>query len=207
MWRRRSRRRRRSAATLRVEALQVSRSAELCGLTPRLRLAVRHGEQAIADLPQRTSALQRPPAARESRTRTRLPRCAWQGRAGLGRSKPGPSPRAGAESRRADPPGSCAGAQGRRGAGAAFGHARCGQRAPLPRCTWRGKRPGVCRSAACRGPWADAQRPRGAGSLRWGRARRPEAVRRPSAAWGGHGSASETRRDQRGTCFRNFETS
>ena len=118
MWRRRSRRRRRSAATLRVEALQVSRSTELCGLTPRLRLAVRHGEQASADLPQRTSALQRPPAARESRTRTRLPRCAWQGRAGLGRSKPGPSPRAGAESRRAGPPGACAGARGRGGAGA-----------------------------------------------------------------------------------------
>ena len=44
-------------------------------------------------------------------------------------------------------------ARGRGGAGgaAAFGRARGGQRAPLPRCTWRGKRPGVGRSAACCG--------------------------------------------------------
>ena len=47
--------------------------------------------------------------------------------------------------------------------------------------------------------WAGVQRPRGAGSPRRGRARTPEAIRRPSAACGGHGSASETRRDQRGT--------
>ena len=115
MRRRRSRGRKRTAATLRVEALQVSCSAEPSRLTPRLRLVVRHGEHASADRPQRAGALRRPPAARESRTRTRLPRCAWRGRAGLSRSEPGPSPRAGAESRRAGPPGSGAGAR-RRGA-------------------------------------------------------------------------------------------
>ena len=47
--------------------------------------------------------------------------------------------------------------------------------------------------------WAGVQRPRGAGSPRRGRARTTEAIARPSAACGGHGSASETRRDQRGT--------
>ena len=47
--------------------------------------------------------------------------------------------------------------------------------------------------------WAGVQRPHGAGSPRRGRARTPEAIGRPSAACGGHGSASETRRDQRGT--------
>ena len=47
--------------------------------------------------------------------------------------------------------------------------------------------------------WAGVQRPRGAGSPRPGRARTTEAIGRPSAACGGHGSASETRRDQRGT--------
>ena len=47
--------------------------------------------------------------------------------------------------------------------------------------------------------WAGVQRPRGAGSPRRGRAGTPEAIGRPQAACGGHGSASETRRDQRGT--------
>ena len=196
MRRRRSRGRKRTAATLRVEALQVSRSAEPSRLTPRLRLAARHGEHASVDRPQRTGALRRPPAARESRTRTRLPRCARRGRAGPSRSEPGPSPRAGAESRRAGPPGSGAGAR-RRG--------RCGGLRPRARrpagaaatlhVAWKtpGRRP-------LRGLlWAGVQRPRGAGSPRRGRARTPEAIGRPSAACGGHGSASETRRDQRGT--------
>ena len=200
MRRLRSRGRKRTAATLRVEALQVSRSAEPSRLTPRLRLAARHGEHASVDRPQRTGALRRPPAARESWTRTRLPRCARRGTSEEGRVPAAPSlvP--------ARVRGLKVGGRARQGQARGCGGAgRCGGLRPRARrpagaaatlhVAWKtpGRRP-------LRGLlWAGVQRPRGAGSPRRGRARTPEAIGRPSAACGGHGSASETRRDQRGT--------
>ena len=196
MRRRRSRGRKRTAATLRVEVLQVSRSAEPSRLTPRLRLAVRHGEHASVDRPQRTGALRglRP---RESRGRGRGCHAA-RGEEGRVPAAPSLVPahvrglKVGGRARQGR-------ARGRGGAG------QCGGLRPRARrpagaaatlhVAWKtpGRRP-------LRGLlWAGVQRPRGAGSPRPGRARTPEAIRRPSAACGGHGSASETRRDQRGT--------